>query len=106
MHLDEIQNIEVDDSSHYFPHVDIDNPLYMAVALAGEVGEACNEIKKWSRGDFTLPVLKGRLGPELADILIYLVMLAGTLEINLQEEYDIKKEFNDARFGGVPTASE
>lgn len=98
MNLSHIQEREVRDSTHYFPdhHAGFE---YLAIALAGEVGETCNDIKKWSRGDFDTDELQYRLFRELPDILIYLVMLSGALGIDLEEAYDHKKEYNDRRYG-------
>ena len=104
--LREIQVREHEDTSHYFP----DGPgslTYLATALAGEVGEACNEIKKYERGDFENhpdrtpeQVLKDRLEGELPDILIYLVMLATRVGVDLESAYEKKKRFNDDRYLG------
>jgi NTP pyrophosphatase (non-canonical NTP hydrolase) len=69
------------------------------VCLAGEVGETCNEIKKWSRGDFNVQELTKRLEEELPDILIYLVMLSHAVGVDLEKAYAEKKEYNDERFG-------
>ncbi len=98
MELERIQQIEADDSKTYFPEHE-DSPFFLALALVGEVGEICNNIKKHMRGDFDLMELRARVAPELPDVLIYLVMLSDELGRNLEEEYHRKKEFNDARFG-------
>ena len=106
MHLHQLQQIEADDSKDYFPEHE-DSPFFLALALAGEVGEVCNKVKKYMRGDFDFEELQAQLDSELPDILIYLVMLSDNLGIDLEEQYHIKKEFNDARFGsGLPAASE
>lgn len=99
-----IQKIEAADSSHYFP--DVSNELvYLACALAGEVGEACNNIKKNYRGSIPRAFLTDLLRSELADVLIYLVMLAEAAGVDLTEAWQDKKEFNDARYIGPPTTS-
>jgi len=54
-----------------------------AVALAGEVGELCNLLKKVRRGDFTLREAKVEISSEIGDIQIYLDLLATKCEINL-----------------------
>ena len=106
MELSLIQQIEADDSKDYFPEHE-DSPFFLALALAGEVGEVCNKVKKYMRGDFEFEDLQAQLDSELPDILIYLVMLADNLGIDLETQYHIKKEFNDARFGsGLPTTPE
>ena len=52
-------------------------------ALAGEVGEAANIIKKIRRGDFTLDEARGDLAKELADIQVYLSLTAEAAGIDL-----------------------
>jgi NTP pyrophosphatase (non-canonical NTP hydrolase) len=53
-------------------------------ALAGEVGETCNLIKKIDRGDFSLDAVRDELGSELADIIAYATHLANAADINLE----------------------
>ena len=53
---------------------------YFGNALAGEVGEACNFIKKIERGD---PIPASELGKELADIVIYADLIASKLGLSL-----------------------
>lgn len=103
MDLSRIQEREASDSTHYFPSVPSKALEYLGVALAGEVGEVCNEIKKWSREDFGLGELIRRLEGELPDVLIYLVMLAEELGIELEDAYRRKKAYNDERYRGTAT---
>ena len=70
----------------------------LTLALAGEVGEVA-ELVQW------LPAaaapddrLKGRLGDELADVLLYLVRLADVLGIDLGEAALKKLALNEERF--------
>lgn len=106
MHLDTLQRIEVKDSGEYFPDL-IASPDYMLLAMAGEVGEICNDLKKHLRGDFDLEELQKRMMSELPDVLIYLVMLADEMGFSLEMAYDEKKRYNNERFGsGVSTTSE
>jgi len=89
------------DSERWFPELHKENkgtPLYAfyALALAGEVGEVANEVKKNIRevgGNY------GKLGPELADVFTYLLLLADELGINLFLEYLKKREVNEERWG-------
>lgn len=62
-------------------------------ALAGELGEAANLIKKIERGDFTLEEIKGELAKEIADVECYLSLLASRAEIDLGEA--TKAKFNE-----------
>lgn len=74
-----------------------------ATAVAGELGEACSIIKEMNRlrdglvgnkvGHQDWASLKVALGKELADILIYLDLLAQREDINLGEV--VIKKFNE-----------
>lgn len=55
-------------------------PTDWGCALAGEVGEACNLLKKMLRGE---PVDKEDVANELADVQTYLDLLAARLDIDL-----------------------
>lgn len=75
---------------------------FLALALAGEVGELCNLIKKNWRGDPKASVIEVRALPrtegmmertyaeslrkEMADVYIYLLMLADEMQIALEFE--------------------
>lgn len=52
-------------------------------ALAGEVGEAANLLKKVRRNDFTLDEARADLADELADVAIYLDILAAKAGVDL-----------------------
>lgn len=54
-------------------------------AVTGELGELANLIKKVRRGDFTLAEAKADIADELADVVIYLDILASQLGISLGE---------------------
>jgi len=71
-----------------------------ACALAGEVGEACNIVKKIRRGDKTFfekgkerPLDKKALADELADVVIYADLLAAAAGIDLGQA--IQDKFNE-----------
>lgn len=78
-----------------------------AIALVGEVGEACNIIKKLNRDRDGVTGNKGiskeelqvALAEELADAMIYLDLLCTAADIDLESV--ICKKFNDVseRFG-------
>ena len=83
--------------------------LFWAVSLAGEVGEACNIIKKMVNKraqrigykDADYLKLKAALGEELADSFTYLFLLADQAGIDL--EYDLVRKFNKvSRMRGLP----
>ncbi|MEH6474077.1 MAG: MazG-like family protein [Sneathiella sp.] len=61
-------------------------------ALIGEVGEAANISKKIKRGDFSLAEVRDHFANELADVQIYLDLLAAKAGIDLGEA--TVKKFN------------
>lgn len=97
MTIRDIQWIEARDTKSYFPN-HTETLDYLAIAMAGEVGEVCNIIKKFDRGSINGELLREELSKELPDILIYLVMLAEKVGIDLQQAWINKKEYNDSRF--------
>jgi NTP pyrophosphatase (non-canonical NTP hydrolase) len=78
-------------NSGVFPGHTLDSwsPTDWACAVAGEVGEACNLIKKLRRGEI---VSLEDIGFELADAVIYIDLLAARLGIDLGEA--IREKFN------------
>src|SRR5882762_9108081 len=83
------------------------SPSDWAVALAGEIGEACNKIKKLNRLRDELPnrdnnepwkdnrdraAIVAEIGAELADSFLYLDLLAQKLGLNLADE--VRNKFN------------
>lgn len=68
---------------------------YFGNAAAGEMGEACNVIKKLERERLGLPGSKAnidQLADELADVIIYLDLIA--MKIGVDLETAIKNKFN------------
>jgi NTP pyrophosphatase (non-canonical NTP hydrolase) len=68
---------------------------YLGNAIAGEVGEACNVIKKLEREQLGLRGSRASvadLADELADVIIYIDILASRCNIDLDEA--IKSKFN------------
>ncbi|NIO83428.1 MAG: hypothetical protein GTN53_22965 [Candidatus Aminicenantes bacterium] len=57
--------------------------------MAGEMGEACNAVKKLKRGDGTIE----KVAQEIADTIIYADLLAARLGIDLSQA--IIKTFNN-----------
>lgn len=56
--------------------------LEWSAAIAGEVGELCNLLKKCKRGDFTEEEKIKEIAEEIADIIIYCDLLASRLNIS------------------------
>jgi NTP pyrophosphatase (non-canonical NTP hydrolase) len=111
MHLKEIQKIQKEFDEEYFKKfwkindekTFIDRLQYLVVALAGEIGEFANTIKKISRDFENLNQLmsderKNALIEELVDCFIYIIITANLLNVNLEEEYMRKLEKNKQRF--------
>lgn len=68
---------------------------YLGNAAAGELGEACNIIKKLARERMGLRGTRGNiddLANELADVIIYLDLIAARFDIDLGNA--IKAKFN------------
>lgn len=97
----------VSDSRRWFPDV---NPgpdasqreiIHHTVAMFGEMGEFANIVKKIERGSLNLenPNVQFNLRDELADVLIYLLNLAGILNVDLLYAYGDKRVRNEERFG-------
>jgi NTP pyrophosphatase (non-canonical NTP hydrolase) len=74
--------------------------MHHTVAMAGEVGEFANLIKKIDRGSLNLgdAVVRKDLAFELTDIYIYVLNLAGIMGVDLEELYKMKRAENDQRF--------
>lgn len=62
-------------------------------ALAGEVGEACNIIKKIDRGDVPLEYAREALAKEIADAFAYLDLMAECAGISLADA--VVSKFNE-----------
>jgi NTP pyrophosphatase (non-canonical NTP hydrolase) len=96
----ELQHTVQEDSEEWFPNHAHDTP-YLVLCLAGEVGELCNEIKKVLRsGNEYDQELHLKIAFELADIQIYLAMVANQFNVHLGEVYEIKRRLNVERFAG------
>jgi NTP pyrophosphatase (non-canonical NTP hydrolase) len=68
-------------------------------AVAGELGEAANIIKKIRRGDISLAEAKSSLAKEFADIATYLDITAMQAGIDLGEAVRLKFNEVSARVG-------
>lgn len=101
MLLSELVRTCNEDSQRWFPDV-AGNIAFTTLALAGEVGELANIVKKVERGTHSWADAKVRHEAimEMTDVLIYLADLAGTMRVNLAVTYAIKRAENERRFGG------
>lgn len=89
------------DSKRWFPKT-ADSVAFTTLALAGEVGEVANIVKKLERGSLQWNDARVRmdLAMEVADVYTYLVLLAGQLGVDLEKVYAAKRIENERRFGG------
>lgn len=61
------------------------SPAQWLQAVTGELGEYANLRKKVERGDLTLDEARSMLADELADVVIYLDILAAQIGVDLSE---------------------
>jgi NTP pyrophosphatase (non-canonical NTP hydrolase) len=80
--FDELRLANVERCETAFHPLDAWSPSDWAMASAGELGEACNLLKKRLRGE---AIQDEAIGDELADTVIYLDLLAARLGIDLGE---------------------
>jgi dCTP diphosphatase len=78
------------------------DPKSVLLALVGEVGELAELLQWLPAGDVTElakgPALKARLGEEMSDVLLYLVLLADVLDIDLPAAATAKLADNARRY--------
>ena len=74
---------------------------YMAICLAGEVGEFANLIKKGMRGthDPNDDGYRQEIAFELTDIFIYVMNTAAQMGLDMEKMYQVKRKYNLERFG-------
>ena len=75
--------------------------LYVALALAGEIGELANVVKKLERGDITYEQALVQAEDEAADVLIYLLKLSYQTGIDLEAAFINKQRANEVRFAAL-----
>lgn len=92
-----------EDSERWFPATS-GNVFFTAACLAGEVGEVLNLLKKVERGSHSVVEVEAKVIEEVADVFTYLLKLAGELGIDLEQEYNKKRQINEARFGASGSA--
>ena len=87
--FNELRQANVERCEQSFHQVNDWSPTDWATALAGEIGEACNLIKKRRRGEEVADEL---IAHELADAVTYIDLLAARLGIDLGEA--VRAKFN------------
>lgn len=101
MQISEMSKQCVIDSDRWFGDTGIHRSVaHHALALAGEVGEFCNIVKKIERKSLNLkdPQTRVKLSMELTDIFVYTLNLAGLLNIDLEKSYQLVRGQNEIRF--------
>jgi len=97
----------MDMSERWFPET-AHAMTHHALALAGEVGEFCNIVKKVERGSIELTEeVMVELAMEITDVLIYVLNIGAVLNVDLGVTYQLKQQYNESRFGaGSPDNSD
>lgn len=91
--LNELQEACVNRCNKYIRPLKEWTPLEYGGALAGEVGELCNILKKVRRGTQELDKKTlEHIGEELGDILQYLPLVAESVGVNLDQA--VRDKFN------------
>jgi NTP pyrophosphatase (non-canonical NTP hydrolase) len=96
-----LQDSILQESKGWFPGLYGDRrneQRHMALGMGGEAGEVLNLIKKLDRGDF---IAKEDLGDEIADVALYLFLLASSFSFDLEEIIEAKRSKNRERWGKV-----
>jgi len=89
-----IEDVEKFDEMFGVEHITdstVANMGFHAVALAGEAGELCNLVKKiWRDGEN--PERLKELDEEIVDVVIYLIELIRTIDMDFDEAWDKKQK--------------
>lgn len=83
MTIAEFQKANIIRNPKAFPECGGWQPVDWSNAMAGEVGEVCNKIKKLKRDGETREKIHD-IGLELADVISYACLLASSLNVNLE----------------------
>ena len=76
---------------------DIKNTQRYFLKLIEEVGELAEVIRKEQRMECNN--IKGTIEEELSDVLYYVLMIANTYDIDLEDCFRMKEELNCVRYG-------
>jgi NTP pyrophosphatase (non-canonical NTP hydrolase) len=71
---------------------------HLLVCLVGEIGECANIAKKVVRGDLKYEESRPELACELADSFIYLIKICNQANVDLEQEFLKRLEYNRQRF--------
>lgn len=105
MNLREMAEQCLRDTEEWFPNIARD-PEHHIISVTGEWGEFCNLVKKVQRGSISFADAFPSMKEELIDVFIYMFTLAAVMGVDIEKEYNVKREQNRVRFasredGGV-----
>lgn len=101
MTLSELSEQCLVDSQNWFGDSDVIYSIsHHTLAMAGEVGEFANIVKKIERGslDASDGNVRLDLAMELTDVFVYLLNIAALLQIDLYKSYQLVRSNNEERF--------
>jgi NTP pyrophosphatase (non-canonical NTP hydrolase) len=106
MHIEEIERVNLIRKARW--HSEMDNWVLSdwSNAMAGEAGEACNVVKKIRRietglrpeVDGSMEELRHKLAMEIADVFLYLQLLASEAGINMTRAIVEKFNFTSRKY--------
>lgn len=99
--LKQLRAAQIERQKRWDPGIKLDLS-YLGNAAAGEMGEACNVIKKLERERMGLPGSRAsleNLADELADVIIYLDLIAMKCDIDLEDCVRVKFNRDSNRHG-------
>lgn len=99
--LKQLRAAQIERQKRWDPGIKLDLS-YLGNAAAGEMGEACNIIKKLERERHGLPGSRSSvmdLAAELADVIVYLDLIAMKCNIDLEKAIVDKFNFDSHKHG-------
>jgi NTP pyrophosphatase (non-canonical NTP hydrolase) len=99
--IEDMEKQCLQDSQRWFGDQPASRDLpHHALALAGEVGEFCNIVKKVERGSLHYgdASVRHAMAMELTDVFVYLLNIAGMMQIDLAKTYEVVRNQNEIRF--------
>lgn len=91
----------LEDSERWFGDSDIVHSIpHHTLAMAGEVGEFANIVKKIERGSLSMNNAQVRfdLMMELTDVFVYLLNISALIGVDLEKSYMLVRSNNEKRF--------
>lgn len=107
MNLKEIEALQAKFDLEHFPKLAgaptsdearLERLVILVLSALGELGELANIVKKINRGNHEIDPLRDAIKDEVADVFIYLLKIAQTMDIDLEQAYLEKLAKNQGRF--------